>query len=191
MPELREAMRKHFGELGQLRRREAVAADDPAAVEAITFQFPGTEAAAAAHAWLGDREFSTGHVAQAASHYREALPDLIPAYRGEALARLRLAEALMGHDVGQPVTAPVNLGEVRMEAAEFERLVRSLREARAKLRDTAGIDRDGAASPLCCPPPGRYEVEILVADRLPRGSPCRRAWNGSIAALPPLLAATR
>ena len=62
-------------------------------------------------------------MAQAASHYRDALPDLAPAYRDEALARLRLAEALMGHDEGQPVTAPVNLGEVKMEAAEFERLV--------------------------------------------------------------------
>ncbi len=173
VPELRDAMRKHFGELGQLRRREAVADDDPAAVEAITYQFPGTEAAAAAHAWLGDREFSMGRVAQAASHYREALPDLVPAYRHEALARLRLAEALMGRDVGQPVTAPVNLGEVRMSAAEFEQLVGNVREARAKLGDTAGIDRDGADAPFPCPAPGRYEVKPF-AHCLPRRRHARR-----------------
>jgi outer membrane protein assembly factor BamB len=157
VPELREAMRKHFGTLGQLRRREAIAADDPAAIEAITLQFPGTEAAAAAHAWLGDRELSMGRVAQAASHYREALPDLLPAYRAEALARLRLAEALMGHDVGQPVTAPVNLGELQMGAAEFERLVGGLREARTRLRGTANIEHEGLAATTACPAPGRYE----------------------------------
>ncbi len=156
VPELREALRKHFGSLGQLRQREAIAADDPAAVEAITLQFAGTEAAATAHAWLGDREFSMGRVAQAAGHYREALPDLTAASREEALARLRLAEALMGRDVGQPVTSPVNLGEVRMQPAEFERLVADLREARAKLRDTAGAVQDAAASTSPCAAPGPY-----------------------------------
>jgi outer membrane protein assembly factor BamB len=152
-------MRTHFGELGQLRRREAIADDDPSAVEAIAFQFPGTEAAAGAHAWLGDRELSMGHVAQAASHYRDALPDLAPGYRDEALARLRLAEALRGHDVGKPVTVPVNLGEVRMEAAEFEQLVGTLREARARLHDKANIEQENIASPARCPAWGRYEVK--------------------------------
>ena len=42
--------------------------------------------------------------------------------------RDRLAAAMMGDDVGQPVTAPVNLGDVQLSAAEFESLVAEMRK---------------------------------------------------------------
>ena len=44
-PELRRAMQAEFGPLGQLRLRQAIAADDTAAVQALTTQFYGTTAA--------------------------------------------------------------------------------------------------------------------------------------------------
>ena len=133
-PVLQQAMQESYGALGEIRLRlaqagQAVAGGDVAAVEAVTLQFCGTTAAAKAHAWLGNRQMSAGRASRAAGHYRQALPNIPAEQRATLHARLRLAGAMRGRDVGQPVTTTVEIGEMRLSADEFEQMVRGLREA--------------------------------------------------------------
>ena len=71
-PQVQEAMREDWGPRAVLRVRQAIDANDPRAVEAATVQFVGTEAAAEAHAWLGDRALAAGDIASARDHFRRA-----------------------------------------------------------------------------------------------------------------------
>ena len=71
-PQLQQTMRAEFGDRGTIRVRQAIDQGDARAVEAATFQYFGTEAAAEAHAWLGDRCLSGGRIAAAVDHYRRA-----------------------------------------------------------------------------------------------------------------------
>ncbi|NQU21619.1 MAG: PQQ-binding-like beta-propeller repeat protein [Candidatus Nealsonbacteria bacterium] len=150
-PALRQAMREHFGSLGRLRLSKAVAAADAAAVEAVALQFCGTEAAAQAHRWLGDHQLSGGRPALAIGHYRLALQDVpadehlaaAPAARDAVHARLRLAGAMLGQDVGRPVDAPVEFGAVRLTVEQFESMVRQLLRSRRQPSSTAARTGDG------------------------------------------------
>lgn len=71
-PPVQAAMRVDWGPRAALRVRQAVDANDPEAVGAATVQFIGTEAAAEAHAWLGERMLAAGDVASARDHFRRA-----------------------------------------------------------------------------------------------------------------------
>lgn len=158
-PALRRTMRQQFGPLGQLRIKQAIADGDPAAVEAVTYQFRGTEAAAEAHRWLGDRELSGGRFARACGHYRSALRSRSPAQRDQVHARLRLAAAMMGRDSGRPVAMPVEIGWTRFSAGGFEHLVRQAYDARRGPDPSPPPAGDGTMATLRpCPPPARYEV---------------------------------
>jgi len=141
-PDLQRVMQQHFGELGWLRLKQAIAAGDPAAVKAVTVQLYGTAAAAEAHVWLGDRLLSAGRIAQAAGHYRHALPDASAQQRDALFARLRLAGAILGRDVGRPVTAAVQIGNEKIPAAEFEQMVQQIRHANRHAYATAHSTAD-------------------------------------------------
>ena len=54
-PQVRAALGDQFGPLARLRIGQAMAAGDAQSVEMATIQFAGTDAAAEAHQWLGDR----------------------------------------------------------------------------------------------------------------------------------------
>ena len=69
-PPLQETMRAEFGDRASIRVRQAIDQGDAGAAEASTFQYYGTEAAAEAHAWLGDRCLSGGDITGALDHYR-------------------------------------------------------------------------------------------------------------------------
>jgi hypothetical protein len=140
--QLRQTMIREFGPLGMLQVRQAMNEGDSSAVAAAIARYRGTEAAAQADLWLGDRAVSTGDFARARGYYAHArrtvgvspLGGDAPAPAGRPpqggtptspLAQLiaprdRLAAAMMGDEVGQPVTAPVSLGDVQLSAAEFE-----------------------------------------------------------------------
>jgi outer membrane protein assembly factor BamB len=130
-PRLRATMADRLSSIGQVRLRQACAVGDAQTVEAIALQFHGTPAAAEAHRWLGDRALSGGKFAFAIAHYEQAgnvtgeVPDT------DLGARMRLAAALMGEEYGQPVTAPVHVGDTVMAVAEFEKMVADLRSSRA------------------------------------------------------------
>ena len=98
-PELQQTMREEFGDVGQIRVREAMTKADVEAVEAATIRFFGTEAAGEAFRWLGDRALAGGKFAQAAQAYQEALPLATGTLARDVQHRLRLAAGMLGHDV--------------------------------------------------------------------------------------------
>ena len=64
-PALRETMIREFGPVGMLQVRQAINEGDSAAVAAVVSRYRGTDAAAQACLWLGDRAMSTGDFARA------------------------------------------------------------------------------------------------------------------------------
>src|SRR5690606_11467523 len=94
-------------------------------------RFFGTEAAAEAYGWLGDRALASGKFAQAAHAYQEGLT-----WAGSTLARnlqsrLRLAAGLLGHDVGGGEGDTVQIGSTIWTAEQFNHLLDQLRKSHA------------------------------------------------------------
>lgn len=158
-PALRETMQDDFGPLGELRIKQATAAGDAATVEAAALQFHGTQAARAAHLWLGDRSLSAGRFVGALEHYRRAIGNGSDDEPGGSLARLRLAGAFIGSDVGSPPARAVRIGERDFTATEFERVVDEIRRTHRSLESMTDSGCEGAG---CTVKegflPGRYHV---------------------------------
>lgn len=164
-PALRRTMKDEFGAMADLRVKQGIAAGDVRAVEAAALQFCGTHAAAEAHRWLGDRSLAGGRFDRASEHYRRALEGAPDDERGALLARLRLAGAMAGRDVGSPVglpdDGPIEIGDRRLSAAQFEELIEQARSAHESSASSAlgGNDRGVArAAPAQALLPGRYEA---------------------------------
>lgn len=161
-PELRAAMQRDYGDLAQLRFRQASAEGDVDAVEALTTQFYGTTAAAEAQMWLGDRALAQGDAPRAEGHYQAARTELPEgADPGGVLARLRLAAAMQGRDSGQAPQTAVRLGEWNLSPAEFERTVQELRSHAPEMetgpRSASGAAVNQITSPI--PPPSRMTLK--------------------------------
>jgi outer membrane protein assembly factor BamB len=156
-PELRAAMRDQFGPLARLRVRQGIAEGNLSALHMATVQFGGTEAAAEAYRWLGDRALSGGQFALALAHYRRAEHSAPASMLADLSARARLAAAMIGRDLGQPVTQPVQLGDITLAAAEFESLVGEMRGRHAASGDGAGpVSSFGGFAPA----PTGYETRF-------------------------------
>ncbi len=125
-PQVRAALGDQFGPLARLRIGQAMAAGDAQSVEMATIQFAGTDAAAEAHQWLGDRALASGWFVRAIAEYRRALATL-PGLASQVEPRVRLAAAMLGRDEGRPVTQSVQFNELAMSPAEFEALVAEMR----------------------------------------------------------------
>ncbi len=141
-PLLHAAMVQQFGPLSQLRVKQAIAAGEAESVELATIQFNGTPAAAQAHAWLGDRSLAVGQFALAISHYRRAEESALASLKRELAPRVRLAAAMLGQELGKPITYSVQLGDASMSADEFEKLVKDMikhRAGNAPLLDLAAV----------------------------------------------------
>jgi hypothetical protein len=126
-PELRSTMQNEYGDLAMLRLKEASADGDVDAVRALTTQFYGTSAAAQAQLWLGDRSLSQGDAARAEAHYHAAAREGSADDADAIAARLRLAAAWQGRDVGTAPQTSLRFGETTLSPAEFERVVSTLR----------------------------------------------------------------
>lgn len=153
-PDLRAAMRQHFGPLARLRVSRAMAEENEKAAGAATVQFYGTDAAVEAHTWLGDRALAAGNFVRARGHYRAALKQAEGSARARAAAMLRLTAALQGRDEGEPPQGPVSYSGQELSPAEFEALVAELRAAHANEQDVAG---EGAVA-------GSHEGQALPAE---------------------------
>ena len=125
-PQLKQALGQQFGTLAKLRIGQAMASGDSSALELATVQFAGTEAAAEAHRWLGDRALSSGWFERAIAEYRRS-SQIQPTFAEDIAPRLRLAAAMLGQDAEQPVTRAVAFGEVKMTKEQFEALVAEMR----------------------------------------------------------------
>ncbi len=179
--QLRETMIRDFGPIGMLQVRQAMNEGDSSAVAAAVARYRGTDAAAQADIWLGDRAISTGDFARARSFYAHArravgVPPLggggpTPAGRppkggtsaiAEKLApRDRLAAAMMGDDFGEPVTTPVNLGDVQLSAADFESLVAEMRKTHAPTAAEQSVAAPAGGSITIAPRPSGFELREI------------------------------
>jgi len=72
-PALRQTMIEQFGTIGRVRLQQALAGGNARQIQALTVQFSGTPAAAAAHEWLGDRALVIGDFAWAVAEFEHAL----------------------------------------------------------------------------------------------------------------------
>lgn len=133
-PSLQKTMISQFGPIGRIRVRQAIAEGNATGIQSATLQFTGTEAAAEAHAWLGDQALAAGNFVQASGQYQQALPTATYLLRQELNAKLRLVSALSARPklVGTPPTTPVTLGTQKLEPAQFEQLVNDIRTNRVK-----------------------------------------------------------
>lgn len=126
-PGLRTELTERLAPLAALRVRQAIASGDDAAIALVATQFEGTEAAAEAYRWLGDRALQYGWFTRALAEYRRAETSASPSLSRELSPRTRLAAAMTGSDLGSAVTETVTIGDAHMTANEFEALVAEMK----------------------------------------------------------------
>jgi outer membrane protein assembly factor BamB len=158
-------MEQNFGALADLRFQQATDVGDPAAVESLADQFPGTRAARRAQQWLGDRALAAGQFAEALGRYRHAWTATPAPEQPAILPRLRLAGTILGQSLGDPPSTPIEFGDTRMAAPEFEQLVVALHVGPAAA-PPASVALPANASTI----QARDWAEIPVG-------PEQRAWN--------------
>jgi len=160
-PELAAVMRDELAELGNLRLKQAIAAGSASGVEQVTLQFCGTPAAAAAHAWLAERDLSAGRAAGSVRQYLQALHQAAPEHAADWQAGLRLAGAMLGEELGRPVDQSVRLGSQTVPAEEFEAMVAGVLDAR----------RRDVPPPVLSLPPAGYRVRgrLRLSEPIPSG----------------------
>jgi outer membrane protein assembly factor BamB len=150
--------------VGMLRVKQAMAEGNAIDVQAATVQFYGTDAAAEAHLWLGDRALASGDFPHALGHYQHLLTSGLGlgGRQAQISARVRLAGALLGREVGQAVTESVDLGGTSFTPADFEALVADLRTNRT-LPGSAGTaavaGESSARGQGQAPAPARFEAK--------------------------------
>ncbi len=130
-PGLQQMMRDEFGAVDQLRFQTAINEGDLTAIRGVTVRYHGTQAAAEAHCWLGDRLMVEGQLLPAISRYRKALDTASPSGRIELSGRIRLAGAMLGREIGDPTVEPVTFGNVTFTAGQFEQLTARIRSSHA------------------------------------------------------------
>ena len=145
-PQIQKAINDRFKAADQLRVRQTIAEGDAASIEALTVQYYGTPAAAAAHFWLGDRFLSSGALVLALSHYRQSLGSVSAEQRDTVAARVRLASAMMGQNVGEPAHGPVAFGDTQVSPGLLEQWVRE-----AIQRHNGGHEAAKTAGPSLSP----------------------------------------
>jgi outer membrane protein assembly factor BamB len=154
-PALGAAMGEHFGPTARLRVDRAIAEGNDTAVEAATLQFHGTEAAADAHLWLGNRALGVGEFARALGHFRVAAESSAPRIANEAASRVRLASALLGQMAAAGNDA-LKINAVSLPADELHRIAQ--RGAAMRVQGDAPV-ASHAAAPQRTLPPGDYRLQ--------------------------------
>lgn len=163
-PGLKRTMQDQFGKVGMLRVKQAMSEGSTLDVQAATVQFYGTDAAAEAHLWLGDRALAAGDFPHAIGHYQHLLTSGIgiAGRQSQIAARVRLAGALLGRDVGQPLTESIDLAGTTLTPTDFEAMVTDLRASRA-LPGSAGAaavaGESSAQGQGLAPLPARFETK--------------------------------
>lgn len=155
-PELGRTINEKFAQAASLRVRQAIQANNAAAIELATSQFAGSETAAEAHRWLGDRALSNGWFAQAFSQYRQAATSGGIALRRELVPRQMLTAALMGNELDEPKPESISLGQLQLTGAEFDALIAEQLK-RAQPRPSSDATTNGAKEPL--PAPTGFQVQ--------------------------------
>lgn len=183
-PELQQTMEEQLGPVGRLRLREAITTGNVDQIKAATIQFYGTEAAAEAHLWLGDRALAVGEVLHAAASYEQANESASPNLMASLNARRRLVGAMLGRQIGAPPTESVRFGEVEFSPQEFERLVASIRPADSPGPTLASAIHQNPQPCWPAPKPQSYQARKIVEIRGEYGHAYNRVpysqidWSG-------------
>jgi outer membrane protein assembly factor BamB len=157
--QLRATMIREFGAIGALQLRQAMNDGDGAAVASVASRYRGTDAAAQAYLWLGDRAISTGDFTRARGYYARVAKTAMPQVAELLGPRDRLAAAMLGSDTGEPAKGPVRLGEVQLSASDFENLVAEMRRTH-QLAGGLGAAADIAPS-QSVPEPSSFELREI------------------------------
>ena len=152
-PELQNAMRNQQGPLAKLRVRQAIASGRADEVETATVRYFGTEGAAIAHRWLGDRHSSAGRFDQAIEHYRKGSDTATGTERTMLLGLMRFAGAMSGEELGIPLQSPVSIGGKIYQPAEFETLIQSLKLQHRQTTDSQEVKRSSNSKAALDPHP--------------------------------------
>ena len=168
-PQVQETMRTEWGPRGMLRVRQAIETSDAAALEAATVQFIGTEAAAEAHAWLGDRALAAGSILQARGHYSRGGRSASAATEERIRAGSALADEILARET--PVLAGLPTATERLPVARGYEAV-----SRASLEGDLGANPAGLPAEYARGGPGwaansidwvaRQAVLVSLPDRL-------------------------
>jgi outer membrane protein assembly factor BamB len=121
---LAEAISGGLDAAARLKVQQTLSQGDPAAIEALTVQYYGTTAHAAACQWLGDRALAGSDFGRALSWFEEGRLTAAPQQQPDLAARVRLASAMLGRLRGGPPTQPVSFGGMELSPEQFERRVR-------------------------------------------------------------------
>jgi len=182
-PGLWARMVDEIGPRSLLRVRRSISRGDVLGVEQATVQYRGTSAAREAHRWIGDRALAAGDFLTASAHFSLARDARRQIAAPGIDVRLRLAAAMLGHDVPPRIDRPVELAGVEMEAPEFELLLRDLR-GRASNRRSPFVRMHGApANPARFPHGDRLTTRVHDSlEGVPDGEPggVSRGRNASI-----------
>lgn len=152
--ELRQTLEQEYGAAAWQHFRQAADEDDVAGVEAVAIGLQGTAAAQDARRWLGDRALAAGRFRHALAHYRATVRGVEGKPSGSLAARVRLAGAMLGQDLGAPPEESIEFDGEQLSPTDFERLVIEMRS------------RDPAAGPCqfqpLAPPPGSYTARVVA-----------------------------
>lgn len=161
-PDLRGLLRKEFAAEARLQLRRALDEEDELALESLALRYPGTDEAAEALLWLGDRQLLDGDLALAVGRYRQAQGMAEGALRRRLEDRLQLTAALLGRPALTPLEADIEFGATRLSPAALEALRQKRRDAGVDLRWAAGLPPQLAPVPtaLDVEARGRFEGEM-------------------------------
>ena len=177
-PDFAKLMTEKFGPLGQIRVRTAINAGDVRGMQAATLQFFGTEAAAEAHEWLGDRALAAGRFPAAEEHFLMGLTHAAARQRESLTARLQLATALNGQQPSSPIvtpTKPIELSGTSIAPAAFETLIRDL-SARPSASSRFVVTTTSTAPPPLTPAAFKLEARAQF-DGQPGNNPGRAEFR--------------
>ena len=121
-PPLREVTERTFGQIADLRIREAMSTGNLSAVRLAITQFESTPAAQEACQWLGDRAMAEGEFGLAFSEYQRGLR-LRSGPQPALVARQRFAASMLGVEWGERVTTSVSIGGQTWSPDAFEAMI--------------------------------------------------------------------
>jgi outer membrane protein assembly factor BamB len=148
---LQKTMVEQFDASATLQVRWAQSRSDATAVRNTTVRFHGTRAASEAHGWIADRLLNQGRFSLAIDHYKRAVPQAGTSKKHDLLAKLRLAAAMLGDDVGEKATKPISYDGFQLSAADFEQLVAEMIAVNSHDRHSSN------GSTLSIPKPVRFQ----------------------------------
>jgi len=148
-PELKQAMHAEFGDVARLRVQQAASRADLELLQNATVRYFGTEAAAAAHLWLGNRSLTAGRFSDALHHLRRAQATGPARLLPQINARIRLTAAMLGHVAGSAPMEKLAFGDVELPPDAFESMVAAIRRRHGGTQREARPFPPQAASRSC------------------------------------------